>query len=65
MADLSGYMPIIIAVGFLLFFLIGLPIMLKKFYNKVEQGTALIINTTASKPKVTFTGGWVFPIIHM
>jgi uncharacterized membrane protein YqiK len=65
MADLSGYMPLIIAVAFILFLLIGLPVMLKKFYNKVEQGTALIINTTASKPKVTFTGGWVFPIIHM
>ncbi len=65
MADLSGYMPLIIVLGVALFVIFGLPIMLKKFYNKVEQGTALIINTTRSKPKVTFTGGWVFPIIHM
>jgi len=65
MADLSGYMPLIIIVGLLLLVVFGLPMMLKKFYNKVEQGTALIINTTRSKPKVTFTGGWVFPIIHM
>jgi len=66
MADLSGYMPLIIGIGivFLVLF-VALPAALKKFYNKVEQGTALIINTTRSQPKVTFTGGWVFPIIHM
>ncbi|MBL4673652.1 MAG: hypothetical protein JKX81_15445 [Arenicella sp.] len=65
MADLSGYMPLIIVTAVLLFFIIGFVLMLKKFYYKVAQGTALIINTTRSKPKVTFTGGWVFPIIHM
>jgi uncharacterized membrane protein YqiK len=65
MADLSGYMPLIIVTALLLFFITGLAMLLKKFYNKVAQGTALIINTTRSKPKVTFTGGWVFPIIHM
>jgi len=65
MADLSGWMPIFIIVGLIILILFGFPILLKKFYKKVEQGTALIINTTRSKPKVTFTGGWVFPIIHM
>jgi uncharacterized membrane protein YgaE (UPF0421/DUF939 family) len=47
MADLSGYMPIIIGVGiaFLVLF-VALPAELKKFYNKVAQGTSLIINTT-------------------
>lgn len=65
MADLSGYMPLLIVLGVAIIVIFGLPLMLKKFYNKVEQGTALIINTTRSKPNVTFTGGWVFPIIHM
>lgn len=65
MADLSGWMPIFVIVGLIILILFGIPILLKKFYKKVEQGTALIINTTRSKPKVTFTGGWVFPIIHM
>ena len=32
---------------------------------KVEQGTALIINTMKSKPKVTFSGGMVYPIINI
>ena len=64
MADLSGYMPLLIVGGAIVFFIFGIPIMLKKFYIKVEQGTALIINTLNSKPKVTFTGGWVFPVIY-
>lgn len=65
MADLSGWMPLIIGAGLIALVIFGFPILLKKFYNKVEQGTALIINTTRAKPKVTFTGGWVWPIINM
>ncbi|RBP51014.1 hypothetical protein [Arenicella xantha] len=66
MADLSGWIPIASIVGFIAFVLfIALPIVLKKFYIKVEQGTALIINTLRAKPRVTFTGGMVLPIIHM
>jgi len=64
MADLSGWMPVISIVGVAVLLLFGIPIMLKKFYIKVEQGTALIINTLQAKPKVTFTGGWVFPVIY-
>ena len=44
--------------------LLGYIACLKKFYRKVEQGTALIINTRKAKPNVTFTGGMVLPIIH-
>jgi len=65
MADLSGWMPIAIVAGLLVLVIFGIPILLKKFYIKVEQGTALIINTLRSKPRVTFTGGMVLPIIHM
>lgn len=65
MADISGWMPIAIVVGLIVLVLFGIPILLKKFYIKVEQGTALIINTLRAKPRVTFTGGMVLPIIHM
>lgn len=65
MADLTVYTPILIGVGAFILFLLGLLTLIKKFYIKVEQGTALIINTLRSKPKVTFTGGMVLPIIHM
>jgi uncharacterized membrane protein YqiK len=39
-------------------------IIVAKFYRKVDQGRALIVNTTASEPIVTFTGRVVLPIIH-
>ena len=42
----------------------GFAMMVSKFYVKVDQGQALIINDTTSTPKVKFTGGIVLPIIH-
>ena len=64
MADLSVLMPI--ATGIAIFFvvLIGIAILFKAFYIKVEQGTALIVNDMSSKPKVHFTGALVYPIIY-
>jgi len=44
--------------------LIGIPIIVTRWYRKVEQGKALIINKLRAEPEVTFTGGVVFPIIH-
>jgi len=38
--------------------------MFAKFYRKVEQGYAMIVNTLRSEPEVTFTGRMVYPIIH-
>ena len=35
-----------------------------RFYRKVDQGTALIINKLKSTPDVTFTGGIVIPILY-
>src|SRR5262245_24886458 len=52
-----------IVAGAILIFLAGFAAMVKNFYRKVEQGRALIINTT-KEPIVTFTGGMVLPIIH-
>ncbi len=34
------------------------------FFQKVEQGKALIVNTMKSEPVVTFTGRVVLPVIH-
>ncbi len=44
--------------------LLGILVMFAKFYHKVEQGHAMIINTLRAEPDVTFTGGIVYPIIH-
>lgn len=51
-------------VGIGLLFLLGFAMMVAKFYRKVEQGRALIVNKVSKEPEVTFTGGLVMPIIH-
>jgi uncharacterized membrane protein YqiK len=61
-------MDLIIAIvvgAFLLLiaaFVIGA--MIAKFYRKVEQGKALIVNKLKAEPEVTFTGATVLPVIH-
>ena len=52
----------LIAVGVL--FIFGFFSMFARFYRKVEQGYAMIVNTMRSEPDVTFTGRMVYPIIH-
>lgn len=46
-----------------LVFVIGISAMLARFYRMVEQGKALIINSTTGQ-KVTFSGAVVLPIIN-
>jgi len=48
----------------LAFIVIGVLVMIARFYRKVDQGKALIINKMKNEPDVTFTGGTVLPIIH-
>lgn len=60
-ADLLG---VLFAVGGLLVFLLGILGMFKAFYNKVPQGTALIVNDLSATPKVHFTGALVYPVIY-
>jgi uncharacterized membrane protein YqiK len=43
-------------------FIVG--VMIAKFYRKVEQGKALIVNKLKAEPEVTFTGATVLPVIH-
>jgi uncharacterized membrane protein YqiK len=64
MADLSILIPIATWIGVALVILIGIAALFNAFYYKVEQGTALIINDMSSTPKVRFTGGLVYPVIH-
>lgn len=54
----------LIAVGILAVVLTGILLMVAKFYRKVDQGQALIVNTLKTEPLVTFTGAVVVPIIH-
>ncbi len=53
---------VVVAAGLII--LIGMIVMIAKFYRKVDQGKALIVNTTKADPIVTFTGATVLPIIH-
>ena len=56
--------PIITAAIVIIIVIIGLAAMLKAFYVKVPQGTALIVNGLGSQPKVHFTGAIVYPVIY-
>ena len=53
---------ILAAIAIIVIF--GIFAMFSRFYHKVEQGHALIINPFRGDPKVTFTGGLVLPIIN-
>lgn len=55
---------ILTAVGILALFIFGMLAIFAKFYHKVEQGHAMIVNNLRAEPQVTFTGGMVYPIIH-
>jgi uncharacterized membrane protein YqiK len=54
--------------GLLLFVLfvgtIGILFVITRFYRKVDQGKALIINKMRAEPDVTFTGGVVYPVLY-
>ena len=56
--------PLLTIGGAILIGLFAVAMLIKAFYKKIDQGHALIINTTNTQPKVTFTGGIVLPVIH-
>lgn len=64
MADLSLIVPILMWLGILAAFIIGIAVLFKSFYHKVDQGVALIVNDMSTTPKVYFTGAMVLPVIH-
>jgi uncharacterized membrane protein YqiK len=51
-----------IGAGFII--LLGVLAMFARFYRQVEQGRALIVNTTGRDAEVSFTGQLVFPVIN-
>ena len=55
---------VLFIVGAVFLFLLGTLVVLAKFYRKVEQGKALIVNSMRAEPEVTFTGKVVVPILH-
>lgn len=55
---------IFVLAGIAILFTLGMVAMFAKFYRKVEQGYAMIVNTLRAEPEVTFTGRMVYPIIH-
>lgn len=57
-------LPILTYGGIVLIAIFALAMIFSAFYKKVPQGYALIVNDMTSKPKVHFTGGLVWPVIH-
>ena len=51
-------------ISLILLITLSLVIIVAKFYKKVDQGQALIVNRLNVEPLVTFTGTVVYPIIH-
>lgn len=60
----TGMTIAIVGGGATIIIVIGILFLIAKFYRKVDQGRALIINKMKVEPEVTFTGGVVVPIIH-
>ncbi len=64
MSGLEIVITILIAIVGLFALILGVGFIIAKFYRKVEQGKALIVNKMATEPMVTFAGAQVWPIIH-
>lgn len=56
--------PFVIGVGVVLVVIVGMAILFKAFYKKVDQGTALIVNDMSAQPKVHFTGAMIIPVLY-
>ncbi len=59
-----AFTTLLAAVVILVVFLLGFMALVAKFYQKVDQGRAMIVNTMRAEPEVTFTGRLVIPILH-
>jgi len=54
----------LVAIGIVVLLVIIIMYAFTRFYIKVPQGWALIINDMSNKPQVKFTGGVVWPILY-
>lgn len=59
-----AFVTLIVVVVFAVIALFGVMALVAKFYQKVDQGHAMIVNTMRAEPEVTFTGRLVIPILH-
>jgi uncharacterized membrane protein YqiK len=64
MEYLDNIIPILTIAGIAVAILFSILIIVGKFYRKVDQGQALIINKMKNEPDITTTGGIVYPVIH-
>ncbi|MCG9759458.1 MULTISPECIES: hypothetical protein [Pseudoalteromonas] len=64
MEFLNNLGPVLAIVGISIVIIFAILLLIGKFYRKVEQGQALIINKMKNEPDVTTTGGIVLPVIH-
>ncbi|WP_125720476.1 SPFH domain-containing protein [Pseudoalteromonas rubra] len=64
MEFLNNLGPVLTIVGTAIVVIFAVILLIGKFYRKVEQGHALIINKMKNEPDVTTTGGIVYPVIH-
>jgi uncharacterized membrane protein YqiK len=55
---------ILIIGGAVIAVVVFIGIFISSVYKKIPQGYALIVNNLRSKPKVSFTGSIVIPVIH-
>jgi len=62
--NLDVLIAFVSVAGVVVLALFGIGLIWMKFYQKVEQGQAMIVNTMKDVPEVTFTGRTVLPIIH-
>ncbi len=53
-----------IAIGLILVIGLGFLALIARFYRQVEQGRALIVNTSRNEPTVAFTGAFIWPVIN-
>lgn len=55
---------IFVSIGIGVFLVVAILVMWARFYRKVDQGQALIVNKMRDEPDVYFTGSVVLPIVH-
>ncbi|MGX5175401.1 hypothetical protein ACUR5C_15380 [Aliikangiella sp. IMCC44653] len=55
---------VLLTAGICIAILLVVVLFIASVYKKVPQGYALIVNNISSKPKVSFTGSIVIPVIH-
>lgn len=60
----SSILVLIAGVVVLVVMVLFIAALVAKFYRKVQQGHAMIVNTMRAEPEVTFTGRLVIPVLH-